>query len=225
MGPDEPEHIIARSLLERTATAELEKQMRQEEDKREGAKHTIPKSLEYSNGDRYVGGLIVDPVCAEDEKMMMARLAENRFLRHGGGKMVYSNGMVYEGKKKCALKWQRVEYLILDIWLFKRSVVTGSWHLGMREGKGTLVFPGGLGKYEGGFHMDFMEGDGTLNLEASERCGGIEELLRIYRNGNEGLSYTGSFLAGSLHGVGTLKSDAGTYQGTTDSYMLSPQVN
>ena len=96
--------------------------------------------------------------------------------------------------------------------------------MGLKQGKGKLIFPSGLGTYEGEFHGDKMDGEGILVLHPSKDCGGIEELMQVSATAEKGLTYEGHFENGVLNGHGKMERDGGIYEGAMTYFQFDDTI-
>lgn len=140
-------------------------------------------TLEYSNGDRYVGE-------AAD------------FLPDGEGKMTYADGSSVEGHFVQGAPHGLASYVWSGGELYE-----GDFSFGVKSGEGKFTFADG-GVYVGEFRDDRIEGNGEMHYASGDAYVGewldgvpYGEGSYYYANGDV---YVGGFFEGYAHGVGTM---------------------
>ncbi len=120
----------------------------------------------------------------------------------GQGKMSLQGGSSYEGAWEAGLYHGSGTFQAAD-----GSIYTGDWKNGRKDGQGSLLLAHG-GKYLGSWKEGLPSGQGTFAAgdEAAEVFG---------RQWEAGENFSGGWLAGKPHGIGTMRyADGSIYQGS-----------
>jgi hypothetical protein len=139
--------------------------------------------------------------------------AEKDGLRHGDGKLTWSNGDVFIGKFAHCYRSGQGKYSI------ERGlrVYVGSWRRSLRHGKGKETYADGS-RYEGDHVNDMWHGNGVRSTSAGSYEGEFEKGMK-HGTGKmvwigSRATYTGMWEHGFFHGTGTYVSKDGTiYEG------------
>ena len=110
----------------------------------------------------------------------------------------YNDGSIYRGEKIREEKHGRGEFSYVD-----GERYDGEWEHGKRCGYGVSYFADGNIQYDGEWKDDFYSGNGVLVNGDAMNQGSFN-----YRNfdtlDSQWIKYEGEFLAGKMHGIGTL---------------------
>jgi len=110
----------------------------------------------------------------------------------------YEDGSTYRGEKIKALKQGRGELVFPD-----GSKYDGEWEKDRKSGYGIKTFANGNIEYDGEWKDDLYHGNGILMNEDAQFESGFD-----YRDfsstGSHWVKFEGEFIAGKMHGMGTL---------------------
>ena len=114
----------------------------------EGASTAMEKTIQYRNGDTYIGHV------------------DNDGQRDGKGILRKKNGDVYEGQFKDGMLHGEGKYTWAD-----GDVYDGQFIGGMRHGEGKYTSADG-DVYDGEFRYDFRHGKGKMKFKDGQECDG-----------------------------------------------------
>ena len=169
-------------------------------------------TVNYPNGDTYVGKLIIQD--CEDCEFNMSHL--NGAKRNGQGVITSSNGDKYVGEFKNDMKYGPGQGIST---YQDGSKYVGPYKDGRRHGQGTLTYLNG-DKYVGNWQDDYQSGQGTFSATNGDKYIGEFKDGRRYGQGQgistyqDGSKYVGPYRDGGRSGQGTQTTNNGdTYVG------------
>ena len=110
----------------------------------------------------------------------------------------YEDGTVYIGEKIKDSKQGRGEYQYID-----GTKYNGEWENDQKSGYGVQLFANENIQYDGEWKNDLYHGNGILMNEDAEKHDGFD-FKNFDSLENNWIKYEGEFMAGKMHGLGTL---------------------